>query len=233
MLAKTPQRIGKEVRSVQNAALAQIKPQVLQLQAERAELLSRYQPASQRIREIDAKLAAAQKILTREDHLEVQEQSTDLNPVWVTVDSNLKQASTNAAALAAEGTSFASAIQNVQRQMVDLMNNGVTVDRLERQVQMDQESYASYVRKSEEARVAQALNVNKVLNVVVAQSPQVPMRPVFPIIWLNLLAGLLVAAVAAVGAAYWEERSDEKLYTAADIASISGLNTISVLADEK
>jgi uncharacterized protein involved in exopolysaccharide biosynthesis len=232
VIAKTPQRIGKEVRSVQNVALAQIKPQVLQLQAERAELLSRYEPTSKRIREIDAKLAEAQAILNRENHLEVQEQSTDLNPVWITVDSNLTAATTNAAALAAQRASLASAIQKVQQQMVYLVNSGVELDRLEHQVQMEQDAYISYVRKSEEARAAQALNVNKILNIAVAQSPQLPMRPVSPVVWLNLLAGLMVAAVAGVGAAYWEECSDAKLYTTADIASVSGLNTIAVLSDE-
>ena len=58
----TSERIPKEVRSVQNLALQQLKPQVSQLKAQRAELLTRYQPNSQRIQEIDAKLAAAEKI---------------------------------------------------------------------------------------------------------------------------------------------------------------------------
>ena len=232
-IAKTPQRIGKEVRSVQNAALAQIKPQLLQLQAERAELLSRYLPTSQRIREIDAKVAEAQVILNRENHLEVQERSTDLNPVWVTVDSNLTTAKTNSVALAAQRSSLASAIQSAQQQMDYLVNNGVALDRLEHQVQMDQEAYSSYVRKSEEARAAQALNVNKILNITVAQAPQLPMRPIFPIIWLNLLVGFMLAAVGGVGAAYLEESADERLYSAADIASVSGLNTIAVLRDDQ
>src|SRR6202022_3854284 len=35
-LKGTPERIGKELRAVQNQALAQIKPQVMQLEAERA-----------------------------------------------------------------------------------------------------------------------------------------------------------------------------------------------------
>jgi small-conductance mechanosensitive channel len=59
-LAHTPQRLAKESKVVQNMALQQLKPQVLQLESERAELLSRYQPTSARIREIDAKLGAAQ-----------------------------------------------------------------------------------------------------------------------------------------------------------------------------
>src|SRR5205085_10712117 len=93
-LKATPTEIGKETRSVQNYALGQLKPQLLQLRAERAELLARYQAGSQRIQQIDAKIAAAQRILDREDHLEVQEKSVDLNPVWVTLDTSLEQAKT-------------------------------------------------------------------------------------------------------------------------------------------
>ena len=65
-LKKTPQRQTKESKTVQNMALQQLKPQMLQLETERAELLSRYQPGSSRIREIDAKLKAGHDILTRE-----------------------------------------------------------------------------------------------------------------------------------------------------------------------
>ena len=82
-LQSTPEQISKETRKVQNLALQQIKPQVMQLESERADLLSRYQPNSKRITEIDAKLAAANRILNRENHLDVQEASTDLNPIWV------------------------------------------------------------------------------------------------------------------------------------------------------
>lgn len=232
-LTNTPQRIGKETRSVQNQALSQLKPQIMQMQAERAELLSRYQPNSARIQEINAKLAAAQKILDRENHLEVQEQSTDLNPIWVTIDSTLSQAETNTAALEGGQRSLAAAIQDARQQMNDLVNSGVVLDRLESQAQTDQDAYLSYVRKSEEARAAQALNFNKILNVSVAQPPELPLLPAFPMLWLNLIAGLIVAAGAAIGAAYWEERTDEKLYTLVDIESVSGLNTIAVLRNDQ
>src|SRR5262249_16934880 len=92
LLGETPARLSKETHQVQNMTVAKVKPQVMQLRAERAELLTRYQPDSERIRQIDAKLAAAQKILETEDHLEVSESSTDINPIWVTINSNLSQA---------------------------------------------------------------------------------------------------------------------------------------------
>jgi len=43
----------------------------------------------------------------------------------------------------------------------------------------------------------------------------------------------MLAAVGGVGAAYLEESADERLYSAADIASVSGLNTIAVLRDDQ
>ena len=228
----TSERIPKEVRSVQNLALQQLKPQVSQLKAQRAELLTRYQPNSQRIQEIDAKLAAAEKILSTEDHLEVQEKSTDLNPVWVTVDTNFEQAKTNAAALAASQNALRDEIQKSRDELTQMVNNAVQVDRLERQVATDKEAYLSYVRKSEEARTAQALNLNKILNVSVAQPPTAPLKPVFPKVWLNLAAALLLAGALGFGAAMWEEERDERIYSTATIGDVSGLTTVAILRDQ-
>jgi uncharacterized protein involved in exopolysaccharide biosynthesis len=228
----TPQQISKETRSVQNMALQQIKPQVMQLEAERADLLSRYQPTSKRITEIDAKLAAAQRILNHENHLEVQESSTDLNPVWVTLEQSLKQSQANAASLQASHEVLGTQIEAMRQQLTDMVNNGLTIDRLSRQVTNDKDSYTAYVRKSEEARAAQGLNLNKILNVSLAQAPTAPMMPVFPVIWLNFLAGAALAMCAGLGAAYWEEQRDPRIYSAAAVEEASGVTTIAILRNE-
>lgn len=231
-LGKTPQRIGKETKSVQNNALAQLKDEVMKLQAERAELLTRYQPTSRRIGEIDARLDAAQIILSHENHLDVQEVSTDLNPVWVTVDQDLDQAQANAAAQAASHDALAKQVQGMREQLNDLANNGVLIEQAQRKVETSKEAYLSYVRKSEEAHAAQGLNSSQILNISLAQAPNEPLEPVSPILWLNVLAGLALAALAGFGVAYWEECSDPKLYSAVAIEETAGVSTIAVLRNE-
>lgn len=231
-LQRTPERISKEQRSVQNLALQQIKPEVMKLEAERAELLTRYQPDSKRIAEIDARLAAAQRILSHENHLEVQEVATDLNPLWVTLKSNLAQTTANVASLQADRDTSAAQIATARQQLVDMVNNGLNIERLERQVATDKEAYLAYVRKGEEARAAQELNLNKILNVSVAQAPTFPLQPALPRVWLNLVAGLVLALMAGAFAAWWEEQTDGKLYSAAAIAEASGLSTVAVLRNE-
>jgi len=232
ILKKTPDHIGKETRSVQNLALQQLKPQVMQMKAERAELLSRYQPGSLRIREIDAKLDAAQRILEHEGHLEVQESSTDLNPIWVSIETDLAQAKAQASSVAAEQTTLNQEIAQGDQQLTQMANAGIELDRLERKVDTDKQAYLAYVRKAEEARAARGLNTSKILNISIAQEPMLPSQPTFPIVWMNLLGGIVVALGAGIAAAYWDEMQDHRIYSPHTVTEISGLSTVAVIREE-
>jgi uncharacterized protein involved in exopolysaccharide biosynthesis len=225
-----PMRLEKESRSVQNQSLGQLKPQVMQLRAERAELLSRYLPTSEKIKQIDAKLASEEKILADENHLEVTERSIDLNPTWLTLDAELKQATTNSAAQKASQAELGRQIEAAQQQLSTLVTNGVDFDRLQRQVVSDKEAYVAYVRKTEEARTAQALNVDKILNVSVAQPPGEPMQPVFPSLPLNLAVGFILATALALAAAYWAEERDPRIYSSATVSQATGLPIVAIIA---
>jgi uncharacterized protein involved in exopolysaccharide biosynthesis len=230
---RNPRRVGKEVKVVQNMALQQLKPQVLQLETERADLLTRYQPDSKRITEIDARLTAAHKILDHENHTEVQEQSTDLNPVWIQIDTDLQQAQAQAASLEATQKALGDQIGKAQGQVRQLLNASVDNDRLQRTVDTEKQSYVSYLRRGEEARAAGALNRSKILNVGVAEPPYRPVAPSYPIVPLNLAVGLLLALGCAVGVGYLEEALDPRIYSPAAVAAAAGLKTIAQLRELK
>jgi len=228
---QTPRRVGKEVKVVQNMALQQLKPQVLQLETERADLLTRYQPDSKRITEIDARLAAAHKILDHENHTEVQEQSTDLNPIWVQLDTDLQQSQAQAASLQATEKALGDQIGKAQEQVRQLLTASVENDRLQRTVDTEKQSYVSYLRRGEEARAAGALNRSKILNVGVAEPPNRPVAPSYPIVPLNLAVGLLLALICAAGVGYLEESLDPRIYSPAAVAAAAGLKTIAQLRE--
>ena len=129
----------------------------------------------------------------------MQEASTDLNPIWVTLEQNLKQSQANSASLQASQAVIGHQVEETRQELTDMVNNGLVIDRLQRQVDNDKDAYTAYVRKSEEARAAQGLNLNKILNVSLAQAPTQPMSPVFPVIWLNLLAGAVTGRLRRLG----------------------------------
>ncbi|HWN57122.1 MAG TPA: GNVR domain-containing protein [Methylomirabilota bacterium] len=230
-LKKTPQRQTKESKTVQNMALQQLKPQMLQLETERAELLSRYQPTSSRIREIDAKLKAGHDILTREKESNVQETTTDVNPTWQALDADLAKARAEAASYKAAQATQLAQIASLREQLKTMTTDGVTIERLERAVESNKEAYLSYVRKGEEARAAEALNQSQILNVSVVQDPTAPLEPISPRIMLNLITGLLFGLILAVAAAHWSEEYDPKICSSASIFKDTGLSTVAILDD--
>lgn len=230
-LAHTPQRQIKESKTVQNYALQQLKPQMLLLETQRAELLTRYQPGSERIRQIDAKLKAGHDILTREDQSNVQETTTDINPNWQALDADLAKTRAQAASYKAARTTEAAQVAALRGQLTTMTSDGVTIETLQRGVDSDKEAYLSYVRKGEEARAAEALNQSRILNVSVVQTPTAPIDPVSPRIMLNLILGLLFALILGGAAAYWSEEYDPKICSTASIFKDTGLSTVAILDD--
>ena len=230
-LAQTPERQLKESKTVQNFALQQLKPQMLTLETQRAELLSRYQPGSQRIREIDAKLKAGHDILAREKQSNVQETTTDVNPTWQALNADLAKTRAEAASYKAAQLTEATQVAALRAQLTTMTSDGVTIETMQRQVDSDKEAYLSYVRKGEEARAAEALNQSRILNVSVVQTPTMPIEPVSPRIMLNLITGLLFALILGAAAAYWSEEYDPRICSTASIFKDTGLSTVAILDD--
>ena len=230
-LNANPQRVTKETKVVQNLALQSIKPQVLALQTQRAELLTRYRPDSERIRDIDAQLKAAQAILTHENHTEIEESSTDINPAWETIDSDLAQAKVAAATLQASQQDMVQEITRYRSELSALTGDESSFEEATREVDVAKEAYLSYVRKSEEARAAGALNQSRILNVSIAEPPALPLRPLFPNLPLNLAVGALLGLGLGLGAAWWEEERDARIHTLAAIQRASGLPTVAMLPE--
>ena len=98
-------------------------------------------------------------------------------------------------------------------------------------VDTEKQAYISYLRRSEEARAAGALNRSKILNVSMAEPPSHPQSPSYPIVPLNLAVGLLLAVGCAVGVAYLEELLDPRIYSPSAVAAVSGLKTIAQLRE--
>jgi len=230
-LKQTPERQIKESKTVQNYALQQLKPQMLQLETQRAELLTRYQPGSARIREIDAKLKAGRDILAREKESNLQETTTDVNPTWQALDGDLAKTRAEAASYKAARTTQAAQVTSLRDQLKAMTSDGVTIETLQRQVDSDKEAYLSYVRKGEEARAAEALNQSRILNVSVVEEPTTPIEQVSPRIELNLITGLLFGLILAVAAAYWSEEYDPRICSTAAILKDTGLSTVAILDD--
>ncbi len=100
--------------------------QIRQRRAERADLLARYQPGSQPVRDLDAKIAELEAYVGGGDTVGAKEVRTGPNPIWVTQESVRMNA-------AAERDSLAGRLAVLDRQVADLGRRQAQLTQLESQ----------------------------------------------------------------------------------------------------
>ena len=98
--------------------------QIRQRRAERADLLARYQPDSQPVRDLDAKIAELQAYVAGGDTVGAKEVRTGPNPIWVTQESVRMNA-------AAERDSLAGRLAVLDQQVADLRGRQAQLTQLE------------------------------------------------------------------------------------------------------
>jgi len=70
---------------------------------------------------------------------------------------------------------------------------------LERQSKLDEENYQLYVRKTEESRISNAMDTEKIVNLSIVEPASVPTKPVQPKILLNICLSVILGTLLSLG----------------------------------
>jgi capsular polysaccharide biosynthesis protein len=97
-----------------------------------------------------------------------------------------------------------------------------------RTAKANEENYLLYLKKQEEARIADALDQSNILNVVVGQAPTVPALPSRSP-WLFGLIGIVLASVASVSAAFTLDYLDQSFRTPAEVIAELGIPVLAAV----
>jgi uncharacterized protein involved in exopolysaccharide biosynthesis len=134
------------------------------------------------------------------------------------VGSELAKARSELAAGQARAEALSRSVRSYEEQASNLDQNEVVEQGLLRDQKAQEANYLLYQRKQEEARISNALDSSRIVNVAVAEEAAVPAvpsrsRP------STLLAGLLAAIAASIAAAVAAERLNPSLRTTDDVKS--------------
>jgi uncharacterized protein involved in exopolysaccharide biosynthesis len=116
----------------------------------------------------------------------------------------------------AHAAAAARAVQHYQQLTQKLGQEGATQDDLTRTVKIAEDNYLLYSRKREEARISDALDRRRIVNVSIAEAATVPAFPVQNLGWL-LIGGFFMATITSVGSAYAVDRMDPSFRTPAEL----------------
>ncbi len=217
--AAIPNRVTTQLRQTDDASvLQQLKSTLLTLELKRTELLTKYQPGYRLVQEVDKEIADTKDSIAKEEAKPLREEVTDQNPTYAWIGTELAKAKSDYSSLKARETALQAIVGVYQQNATQLEEKDLAQQDLLRTAKADEDNYLLYLRKREEARMSDALDTQRILNVAVAEAPSVPSIPSDDR-WLYALAGILLAATVSVGVVFTVEHLDSSLRTPADVVS--------------
>ena len=216
-LAALPQRSTTQVRTADNPELLKaLKSGLLDLQLKRTQLLTKFEPNHRLVQEVEQQIAQAQAAIAAESRSPVRDETTDKDAHYEWAKSELEKARVQLKAFEARAAATAAqeaAYRTIARQLGE---DAITQDDLVSSEKAAEENYLLYIKKQEEARMADALDLRGIVNVAIAEQPVAPALPVWSV-WTVLLVGMVAAGSAGTGAAFAADYLDPAFRTPDDV----------------
>jgi uncharacterized protein involved in exopolysaccharide biosynthesis len=216
-------RIVTQSRALPNQYSAErLNTLIVELQNRRTQLLTKFRPDDRMVREVDQQIKTTRAALERASKETATEQSTDLNPLRQTLESELARGRVDQAGAQGRHEMLAGQVQQYEAQLSRLEGITAEYDDLSRQVKESADNYQLYKKKEEEARITDELDQNKITNVSVAEAPIQPQLPVKPNRPLNLILGVFLGALLSVGSVVIAEFLRDTVLTPHELEVLTG-----------
>jgi uncharacterized protein involved in exopolysaccharide biosynthesis len=133
------------------------------------------------------------------------ERTTGRNPAYDYLVTELDKSRADFASLQARAEATTRGLASVRERARHLEQVGLQQQVLMRAASQAEQNYLIYAQKREEARISNALDARRILNVAVAEQASVPFEPSGPGTLMLLAVGLAVAAFMSVLLALFAE----------------------------
>jgi uncharacterized protein involved in exopolysaccharide biosynthesis len=201
-LETTAIRVVTQSRTVPNQySVDHLGTMLTELQNKRTQLLSKFLPSDRLVEEVNQQITDTQAALERAEKVTGVEEVTDANPVRETLAMEMAKEQAALAGIDARRQALAKQAQRYKQQLMQLGNTTADYNELARAQKEAEENYLLYTKKSEEARIAESLDQQKIANVAIAETPVEPQLPSQPNVPLNLTLGVLVAGFLSLAPA--------------------------------
>jgi uncharacterized protein involved in exopolysaccharide biosynthesis len=102
-------------------------------------------------------------------------------------------------------------IAGIDNEIRQLESREREFQNLKREVVLNESNYQTYQKKLEEAKISDDMDKQKIANISVIQTASVPIQPVKPKKGYNVLLGIMLGALGALGVGFLSEYSSQGL----------------------
>ncbi len=179
-----------------------LKNQLMQLEAQRTEMLTKYDPGYRTVKQTETQIAAVKASLEREQNFKVVERTESLNPLYQSLAAERLRLEANLAGLRARDTALSAAVSRVRGKSEQLEGFAVRLEDLSRKAKLAEESYMLFLKKEQEAQAADLAAGIGGMRASILEPAEAPMSPVRNhrsfVLALGFLAGCFFAAAVSI-----------------------------------
>jgi len=192
--------------------LEKLKTHLLELELKRTQLLTSYEPSYRLVQEVDKQIEQAKTAIAAEALTPVRDETSDKDPNYEWARMELEKDEVHLEALRAKENDAAAQVAALHRVAQRMQSSSVDQEDLLRTAKADEDAYLLYVHKREEARIGDALDQQRILNVAIVEPPAAPALPNHSMLVYFLLA-FGFTTVVTIGAAFTAEYFDATVRT--------------------
>jgi len=219
----TPSRVVTQVRNSDDSVLLSgLRSNLLALELKRTELLQKFEPTYRLVQEVDAQIAQTHTALEAAEKKRLREETTDQDPTYAWVKGELAKARTDLAGYQAKEAAVIQAVAFYRGTARQLAQKEVEQNDLLRNVKTGEENYMLYLQKEEEARISEALDRRRIINVAIAEPPTVPSFPSNQRFSTVIMGGIF-AFFTSLGMVFLAEKMDPTFKTPDEVRSFLGI----------
>ena len=212
-LSGTPSRLTTQQTTSDNPQLmAALKSTLQDLELKRTDLLEKYQPEYRLVKENDNQINQVRSAIEGAEKNPIRQDTTDQNPTFQMLQSELAKSRAEIAGLRAKAAATRPVVNSYTKEALLLDQKNLKHQDLLRDVKTAEANYLLYLQKGEQARISDAMDKDRILNVAVSEAATVPVLPVTsPSVMI--LAGALLALMVSTGAAFSVDYLDPSFRT--------------------
>src|ERR1022692_40752 len=192
--------------------LEKMKTHLLELQLKHIELLGRFEPSYRLVQEVDRQIAETQASIAAEALTPVRDETTDKDPNYEWARMEMEKDQVQRDGLRARQSDAFSQVASLRMFAQQMQSDSMDQQDLMRAAKADEDNYLLYLHKREEARIGDALDERRILNVAIVEAPVAPALAVHSLLVYFLLAFGLALAFS-VGIAFTSEYFDPTIRT--------------------
>src|SRR5499427_6753866 len=224
-LANTPPRITTELRNSDNAGLMQqLKSSLVNLELQHTDLTHKYAPTDRQVKEVEQQIDQVRTTIAAQEKAPVKEETTNENPTFALVRDEL-------ASLKALSSSYTKVGADYQSSAIERDQKQLEQQELLRNVKTAEQNYLLYLNKKEEARISDAFDQKRIVNVSIAQAASVPAFPSNPASLVLSIAAVL-GCLMGLGAAFVHEQIDSSMASPDQVEAYLNMPVLAAMPDE-